>query len=104
MGNIGAGSAGLVAGFAAFDYPHWSQRSGDGGQFSSYQKFFKIYRTFVGHKRAVGEYLGQPQIIGDHHPVMFPDDVCDGGQPGVVGNSKHRSEVTLLSHYSLESF
>ena len=104
MGNIGAGSAGLVAGFAAFDYPHWSQRSGDGGQFSSYQKFFKIYRTFVGHKRAVGEYLGQPWIIGNHHPIMFSDDVGDRGEPGVVGVSKNGSDFTLLPHNSLESF
>ena len=104
VGDVGAGRARLVAGFTTFHNPHWSQRSGDGGQFSSYQKFFKIWRTLISNKRAVGEDLSQPRIIGDHHPVMFSDDVCDGGQPGVVGHSKHWSDVTFLSHNSLESF
>ena len=29
VGDIGASRAGLVAGFAVFDYPHWSQRWGE---------------------------------------------------------------------------
>ena len=57
-----------------------------------------------GRRGAVGEYLGQPRVIGDHHPVMLPDDVRDGGEPGVIGHSKHRSEVTFLPHNSLQSF
>ena len=104
MGNVGAGRTGFVAGFAASNNPRWSQRSGDGRQFSSYQEFFEVRRTLVGHQGAVGEDLGQPRIISDHHPLVLPDDVCDGGEPGVIGHSKHWSEVTFLPHNSFQSF
>ena len=33
-------------------------------------------------------------------PIMFSDDIGDRGEPGVVGHSKHGSDVTLLPHYS----
>ena len=46
----------------------------------------------------------KPLIISYHHPVMLPDDVRHGGQPVVIGDGKHGSEVTLFSHDSLESF
>ena len=39
VGDVGAGRAGFVAGFAAFNNPRWSQRSGEGWQFCSDQKF-----------------------------------------------------------------
>ena len=77
MGDVGAGSTGLVTRFAAFHNPHRPQRSADWWQFCSDQKFFKIRRAFVSNQGAVGEYLGQPRIISNHHSVMFPDDVCE---------------------------
>ena len=75
-----------ILSISAFNNPRRSQRSGDGRQFSSYQEFFGVRRTLVGHQGAVGEDLSQPRVIGDHHPVMLPDDVCDGGQTRVSGH------------------
>ena len=104
MSDVWAGRTGLVAGFTAFHNPRRSQSSRDGRQFCTYQQFFEVRRTLIGHQGAVGEDLSQPWVIGDHHPVVFPDDVRDRGQPGVVSHSKHRSEVTFLPHNSLERF
>ena len=104
MSDVGTGSTGLVTGLAAFHNSRRPQIFADWWQLCSYQKFLKIWRTFLSYQGAVGEDLGQPRIISNHHPVMFSDDVGDRGEAGVIGHSKHRFDVTLFSHYSFESF